>query len=89
MSNKLPGCRLANARRSRSKHILQWWYHNEVSVHLFINTNLVQMRSILSLKKSRNVLARDDVSGGSGSEFEGFSMKNCVEGFPECAGIVR
>ena len=34
--------------------------------------NLVQMRSILSLKKSRNVLARDDASGDSGSEFEGF-----------------
>ena len=34
--------------------------------------NLVRMRSILSLKKSRNVLARDDVSGDSGSEFEGF-----------------
>ena len=35
-------------------------------------TNLVRMRSILSLKKSRNVLARDDASGDSGSEFEGF-----------------
>ena len=33
--------------------------------------NLVRMRSILSLKKSRNVLARDDASGDSGSEFEG------------------
>ena len=35
-------------------------------------TNLVRMRSILSLKKSRNVLARDDASEDSGSEFEGF-----------------
>ena len=35
-------------------------------------TNLMRMRSILSLKKSRNVLARDDASGDSGSEFEGF-----------------
>ena len=34
--------------------------------------NLVRMRSILSLKKSMNVLAREDVSGDSGSEFEGF-----------------
>ena len=33
---------------------------------------LVRMRSILSLKKSRNVLARDDASGDSGSVFEGF-----------------
>ena len=32
--------------------------------------NLVWMRSILSLKKSRNVLAREDAD--SGSEFEGF-----------------
>ena len=30
------------------------------------------MRSILSLKKSRNVLAREDASGDSGNEFEGF-----------------
>ena len=37
-----------------------------------IGKNLVRMRSILSLKKSRNVLARDDASGDSGSEFEGF-----------------
>ena len=28
--------------------------------------NLVRMRSILSLKKSRNVLARDGASGDSG-----------------------
>ena len=34
--------------------------------------NLVRMRSILSLKNSRNVLARDDASGNSGSEFDGF-----------------
>ena len=40
--------------------------------------NLVRMRSILSLKKSRNVLAREDASGDSGSEFEGFRCKNCV-----------
>ena len=38
MSNKLPGCRLANAWKSRSKHILQWRYRNEVSVHSFIHT---------------------------------------------------
>ena len=37
MSNKLPGCHLANALRSRSKHILQWRYRNEVSVHSFIH----------------------------------------------------
>ena len=35
-------------------------------------TNLVRMRSILFLKKSRNVLASDDESGDSGSEFGGF-----------------
>ena len=35
-------------------------------------SSLVRMHSILSLKKSRNVLARDDASGDSGSEFEGF-----------------
>ena len=33
-------------------------------------TNLVRMRSNLSLKKSRNVLTRDDASGDSGSAFE-------------------
>ena len=33
---------------------------------------LVRRRSILFLKKSRNLLARDDASGDSGSEFEGF-----------------
>ena len=27
MSNKMPGCHLANAWRSRSKHILQWRYY--------------------------------------------------------------
>ena len=32
MSNKMPGCHLANAWRRRSKHILQWRYRNEVSV---------------------------------------------------------
>ena len=37
MSNKLPGWHLANAWRSRSKHILQWRYRNEVSVHSFIH----------------------------------------------------
>ena len=34
MSNKMPGCHLANAWRSRSKHILQWRYRNEVSVSI-------------------------------------------------------
>ena len=36
--------------------------------------NLVRMRSHLSWKKSKNVLqlTRDDASGDSGSEFEGF-----------------
>ena len=34
--------------------------------------NLVRMHSILSLKKSGNMLAREDASGNSGSEFEGF-----------------
>ena len=34
--------------------------------------NWVRVRSILSLKKSRNVLARKDASGDSGSKFEGF-----------------
>ena len=32
VSNKMPGYHLANAWRSRSKDILQWRYHNEVSV---------------------------------------------------------
>ena len=32
MSNTIPGCHPANAWRSRSKHILQWRYRNEVSV---------------------------------------------------------
>ena len=33
MSNKMPSCHLANAWRSRSKHVLQWRYRNEVLVH--------------------------------------------------------
>ena len=41
--------------------------------------NWERMRSILSLKKSRNVLAREDASGDSGSEFEGFAVKDAVE----------
>ena len=40
--------------------------------------NLVRMRSILSLKTSRNVLAREDASGDSGSEFEGFRWRIIV-----------
>ena len=32
VSNKMPGFYPANAWRSRSKHILQWRYRNEVSV---------------------------------------------------------
>ena len=37
MSNKMPGCHLANAWRIRSKQILQWRYRNQVSVQeLFI-----------------------------------------------------
>ena len=36
--HKLPGCHLANAWRSRSKHILQWRYRNEVSVHSINST---------------------------------------------------
>ena len=42
MSNKMPGCHLANAWRSRSKLILQWRYRNEVSVHS-INLVIVNM----------------------------------------------
>ena len=38
MSNKMPGCHLANAWRSRSKHILQWRYRNEVSVSIQFNS---------------------------------------------------
>ena len=41
MSNKLRGCHLANAWRSRSKHILQWRYRNEASVHSFIHCTLM------------------------------------------------
>ena len=47
MSNKMPGCHLANAWRSRSKHILQWRYRNEVSVHSFIHQILVYFTSFL------------------------------------------
>ena len=36
MSNKMPGCHLANAWRSRLKHILQWRYRNEVSAHSWL-----------------------------------------------------
>ena len=36
VSNKMPGCHLANAWRSRSKHILQWRYRNEVSIQFNI-----------------------------------------------------
>ena len=36
VSNKMPGCHLANACRSRSKHILQWRYRNEVSIQFNI-----------------------------------------------------
>ena len=41
----------------------------------------------LSLKKSRNVLAREDASGGLWKWVWGISMKNCVQGFPECTRI--
>ena len=41
MSNKMSGCHLANAGRSRSKHILQWRYRYEVSVQS-INQSSIQ-----------------------------------------------
>ena len=50
--------------------------------------NLVRMRSILSLKKSRNVLARDGASGDSGSEFEGFRWRIVLRVFQSVRGIV-
>ena len=49
--------------------------------------NLVRMRSILSLKKSRNVLARDDASGDSGSEFEGFRWRIVLRVFQSVRGL--
>ena len=39
VSNKMPGCHLANAWRSRSKHILQWRYSTAMKyqfIHSFI-----------------------------------------------------
>ena len=56
MSNKLPGCHLANAWRSRSKHILQWRYRNEVSVHSFIHSfKSNQIRNQLSSECANRV----------------------------------
>ena len=49
--------------------------------------NLVRMRSILSLKKSRNVLAREDASGDSGSEFEGFRGRIVFKVFQSVRGL--
>ena len=49
--------------------------------------NLVRMRSILSLKKSRNVLARDGASGDSGSEFEGFRWRIVLRVFQSVRGL--
>ena len=47
MSNKMPGCHLANAWRSRSKHILQWWYYTAMKyqfIHSFIRiSNMVEI----------------------------------------------
>ena len=42
VSNKMPGCHLANAWRNRSKHILQWQYYTAMkyqfnSIQLLIN----------------------------------------------------
>ena len=48
MSNKMPGCHLANARRSRSKHILQWRYYTAMKyqfIHSFIFLYLIYMSS--------------------------------------------
>ena len=42
MSNKMPGCHLANAWRSRSKHILQWRYYTAMKyqfIHSFMMMN--------------------------------------------------
>ena len=39
--------------------------------------NLVRMRSILSLKKSRNVLARDGASGTLEVSLKGFGEELC------------
>ena len=49
--------------------------------------NFVRMRSILSLKKSRNVLAREDASGDSGSEFEGFRWRIVFRVFQSVRGL--
>ena len=49
--------------------------------------NLVRMRLILSLKKSRNVLARDDASGDPGSEFEGFRWRIVFRVFQSVRGL--
>ena len=46
--------------------------------------HLVRMRSILS---SRNVLARDDASGDSGSEFEGFRRSIVLRVFQSVQGL--
>ena len=51
-------------------HLWRWGRWRKNGSGKSDGTNLVRMRSILSLKKSRNVLARDDASGDSGSEFE-------------------
>ena len=36
MSNKMPGCHLANAWRSRSKHILQWRYYTAMKYQFIL-----------------------------------------------------
>ena len=52
MSNKMPGCHLANAWRSRSKHIIQWRYRNEVSVQ-----SIKHIRSLFLHSDTASVLA--------------------------------
>ena len=56
-------------------HLWRWGRWKKKGSGEWDGKNLVRMRSILSLKKSRNVLAREDVSGDSGSEFEGFRWR--------------
>ena len=54
MSNKMPGCHLANAWRNRSKHILQWRYRNEVSVQF--NQSIVRTFIMIHLSHSSSIM---------------------------------
>ena len=52
MSNKLPGCHLANACRSRSKHILQWRYRNEVSLNIFNFLDVLAEKNYININNN-------------------------------------